>query len=65
VIEHDADMITQSDWVIELGPGAGAQGGKIVFEGHPEKLLKAKTPWAAALTERIALHRALGAQRAA
>lgn len=65
VIEHDADMITQSDWVIELGPGAGPFGGKVVFEGHPSKLLKAKTPWGAAINERIALHHALAAQRAA
>jgi excinuclease ABC subunit A len=56
VIEHDADTISQSDWVIELGPGPGAGGGKIVFEGRPEKLLDAKTPWGAALAERIALH---------
>ena len=65
VIEHDADIITQSDWVVELGPGAGAQGGNVVFEGVPSKLLKAKTPWGAALNERMALHHALAAQRAA
>jgi excinuclease ABC subunit A len=65
VIEHDADIITQSDWIVELGPGAGAQGGNVVFEGVPSKLLKAKTPWGAALNERMALHHALAAQRAA
>jgi excinuclease ABC subunit A len=56
VIEHDADTIAQSDWVIELGPGPGEDGGRIVFQGHPGKLLKAKTPWAEALKERMALH---------
>lgn len=56
VIEHDADTISQSDWVIELGPGPGAGGGKILFEGRPEKLLDAHTPWSAALAERISLH---------
>jgi excinuclease ABC subunit A len=56
VIEHDADTIAQSDWVIELGPGPGAAGGQIVFQGRPEKLLHANTPWAAALKERMALH---------
>lgn len=56
VIEHDADTIAQSDWVVELGPGPGEDGGRIVFQGHPAKLLKAKTPWAEALKERMALH---------
>ena len=65
VIEHDADMITQSDWVIELGPEAGDAGGKIVFEGAPSGLLKAKTPWGVALKERVAMHSELLADRAA
>jgi excinuclease ABC subunit A len=56
VIEHDADTIAQADWVIELGPGPGEAGGKIIFEGRPEKLLRAKTPWAEALKERMAVH---------
>lgn len=56
MIEHDADTIAQSDWVVELGPGPGEAGGKIIFEGHPEKLLRAKTPWADALKERMAVH---------
>jgi excinuclease ABC subunit A len=65
VIEHDADMITQSDWVIELGPEAGAAGGTIVYEGVPHGLVTAKTPWGAALKERIAMHSELLADRAA
>jgi excinuclease ABC subunit A len=56
VIEHDADTIAQSDWVLELGPGPGAAGGEIVFEGRPSELLKAKTAWGACLRERQALH---------
>jgi excinuclease ABC subunit A len=43
VVEHNSDMICASDWIIELGPGGGKKGGNIVFEGTPEKLLKAKT----------------------
>ncbi len=43
VVEHNSDMICESDWVIELGPGGGKKGGEIVFEGTPDKLLKAKT----------------------
>jgi excinuclease UvrABC ATPase subunit len=33
VIEHNTDVIRQADWVIELGPGAGHNGGRILFEG--------------------------------
>ncbi|MFP3952541.1 MAG: excinuclease ABC subunit UvrA [Candidatus Acetothermia bacterium] len=40
VVEHDRMTITESDWVIELGPGAGENGGEIVEQGSPSKLLK-------------------------
>ena len=65
VIEHDADTITQSDWVIELGPGPGDEGGEIVFQGPPEGLFRAKTPWGKALSERAAMHGDLATARAA
>ena len=52
VIEHDADTIAQSDWVVELGPGPGELGGKVIFEGAPSELARAKTPWASVLRER-------------
>jgi excinuclease ABC subunit A len=35
VVEHDADMMRAADHIVELGPGAGAQGGRILFEGTP------------------------------
>jgi len=44
VVEHDEQTIKKSDWVIDIGPGAGRDGGKIIFEGTPQQLLKAKTP---------------------
>ncbi|HZY68036.1 MAG TPA: excinuclease ABC subunit UvrA, partial [Devosia sp.] len=42
VIEHNLDVISRADWVIDLGPGAGNEGGTVVFEGPPAALLKAK-----------------------
>lgn len=44
IIEHNLDFIAASDWVIELGPGGGKQGGEVIFEGKPEELLQVKTP---------------------
>ena len=42
LIEHNMDIIKNCDWVIDLGPGAGEAGGKIVGEGTPEQLIKKK-----------------------
>lgn len=43
VVEHNVDVIKASDWVIELGPEGGKEGGYLVFQGKPEALKKAKT----------------------
>ncbi|MFH1058830.1 MAG: excinuclease ABC subunit UvrA [Pseudomonadota bacterium] len=40
VVEHDEETIREADWVIDMGPGAGRHGGKVVFAGTPKKLLK-------------------------
>ncbi|MGW0331852.1 ATP-binding cassette domain-containing protein [Streptomyces sp. NPDC003011] len=42
VVEHDLDVVAHADWVIDLGPGAGRDGGRIVFEGTPRQLLAAE-----------------------
>jgi excinuclease ABC A subunit len=42
VIEHNLDVISRADWVIDLGPGAGQDGGSIQFEGVPADLATAK-----------------------
>ncbi len=43
VVEHDEQVMKNADWIIEIGPGAGKLGGKVVFEGTYQHLLKAKT----------------------
>ncbi len=42
LIEHNMDVIKCSDWVIDLGPGGGKYGGKLLFAGTPEDLVKVK-----------------------
>ncbi|MCD6350832.1 MAG: excinuclease ABC subunit UvrA, partial [Armatimonadetes bacterium] len=42
VVEHDPSTIRAADWVVELGPGAGPEGGRVTFEGPPEELEAAK-----------------------
>ena len=42
VIEHNLDVVARADWVIDMGPGAGHDGGRVIFEGPPADLIKAK-----------------------
>ena len=39
-IEHNLDVIKCADWIIDLGPKGGEQGGRIIFEGTPEEIIK-------------------------
>ncbi len=43
VIEHHQAVMAHSDWIIDLGPGAGHDGGRVVFEGTPADLVAAKS----------------------
>jgi excinuclease ABC subunit A len=45
VIEHNLDMIKASDWVIDLGPGGGDRGGKVIAVGTPEDVVKIKASY--------------------
>ncbi|GGW78876.1 ATP-binding cassette domain-containing protein [Streptomyces griseoloalbus] len=42
VVEHNLDVVARADWVIDLGPDGGRDGGRVVFEGTPAELLQAE-----------------------
>src|SRR5262249_20637229 len=44
VIEHHQAVMAHADWIIDLGPGAGHDGGRVVFEGTPAGLAAARSP---------------------
>ena len=52
VVEHDKEMILNADHIIDLGPNAGLRGGEIIYEGPPDKILKASTLTSDYLTDR-------------
>ena len=52
VVEHDAEMMRTADWIVDLGPGAGREGGRVMYQGDYKGLLKAKTLTADYLTGR-------------
>jgi excinuclease ABC subunit A len=47
VIEHNLDVIANSDWVVDLGPEGGEKGGKVIFSGPLSDLLKSKESYTA------------------
>ena len=47
VVEHNTDVIKSADWVIDLGPEAGDEGGKLVFAGNPADLKKSRQSFTA------------------
>ncbi len=50
IVEHDEEMMRAADWIIDLGPGAGREGGRLMYQGDFEGLLKAKSLTADYLT---------------
>jgi len=43
IVEHDEQMIQASDWVVDLGPGAGIRGGRVVYSGEKDRFIKQDT----------------------
>lgn len=43
VVEHDRDMMTNADYIVDIGPGAGRKGGNVVFQGTPQMMLQQST----------------------
>ena len=53
VVEHDMSVVAQSDWLIDIGPGAGEEGGRVVAQGTPVDVAKAKESKTAKYLKRI------------
>ncbi len=51
IIEHNMEVIKTADWIIDLGPEGGVNGGKVVFEGTPEQMVKIKNNHTARIFE--------------
>jgi excinuclease ABC subunit A len=47
VIEHNLHLIRQADWIVDLGPEGGEEGGRIVAQGTPEHIRKMNNSWTA------------------
>ncbi|HSR89309.1 MAG TPA: excinuclease ABC subunit UvrA [Candidatus Udaeobacter sp.] len=45
IIEHNLEIIACSDWIIDMGPGGGRHGGRLVAQGTPKEVMKAKDSW--------------------
>jgi len=65
VIEHNLDVLKSADWLIEVGPDAGARGGKIIAEGPPELVARAETATSPFLRDALQHSRPPGAAAAA
>jgi len=56
VVEHDKDMMLESDYIIDIGPGAGRHGGHVVAEGNPDTFLKIDSTTSKYLTGKLGIN---------
>ena len=60
VVEHDMRVVAQADRLIEMGPGAGARGGRVVADGSPAAVAETDTATGRVLAEHCYVHRVFG-----
>ena len=53
LVEHDMQVIADSDWVIDMGPGAGEEGGRVILTGTPDEVSQSKVGKTAAHLSRF------------
>jgi excinuclease ABC subunit A len=53
VVEHDKDMMLESDYILDIGPGAGRHGGQVIAEGHPSDFVRSGSKTAAYLNGKL------------
>lgn len=53
IIEHNLDIIKNADWVIDLGPEGGKDGGQVLFQGRPEELIKSESSYTGKFLKRV------------
>ncbi len=56
VVEHNLDVMAEADWLIDLGPEGGPEGGRVMFAGTPAEAARMDTPTGRAMKEFLALH---------
>src|SRR5690606_1125849 len=56
VVEHDKDMMLESDYILDVGPGAGRHGGQVIAEGTPEEFLQTDSKTARYLNGNISIY---------
>jgi excinuclease ABC subunit A len=61
IIEHNLDVIKMADWVIDLGPEGGEEGGYVVFEGRPEDMIRCDTSHTGRYISKVFAHEAVTA----